>query len=254
MLFDFTQRAQLSQHPFTQRVFQTMQRKQSNLCLSADVTTAQALLDLADEVGPMICMLKTHIDCIDDFSPALTQGLRDLASQHDFLIFEDRKFADIGHTVKHQFGGGIYRIADWADCINAHPLPGPGIIDGLSAASHQGQALLLIAQMSSEGHLMDEHYIKASIRMAEQHDDFVAGFITGHRISARPDWLYMTPGVRSDADVDNLGQRYVSPEAAMLERQSDMIIVGRGIIQANDRRAMANAYRHAAWQAHEQRL
>ncbi|KAL8636755.1 MAG: hypothetical protein Q9228_005890, partial [Teloschistes exilis] len=70
--------------------------KQSNLCVSADVHTTSALLRLAEEVGDSICVLKTHADIIDDFSNRTIKGLQEIATRKHFLIFEDRKFGDIG--------------------------------------------------------------------------------------------------------------------------------------------------------------
>lgn len=73
--------------------------KHSNLCVAADVHSTSALLQLAEEVGDSICMLKTHADTIDDFSERSIKGLQEIASRKNFLIFEDRKFGDIGSVL-----------------------------------------------------------------------------------------------------------------------------------------------------------
>ncbi len=247
----YAERAALCTNRIAQRLFSLLTEKETNLALSADVTTCAALLELADKLGPEICILKTHVDILTDFTSELTKQLVSLAEKHHFLIFEDRKFADIGNTVKHQYQQGVYHIADWADIVNAHSLPGPGIISGLAEVGLPKQrGLLLLAEMSSAGNLITSDYVQKTLRMAEQFPEFVLGFIAQKKISADPWWLYMTPGVQLTEGKDTLGQQYVTPAKAIGENQSDIIIVGRGILQAKDPQSEAQKYRQAGWEAY----
>lgn len=239
--------------PIARKLLTLVETKQTNLAFSADVTSAQALLKLADLLGPNICVLKTHIDMIEDFHSELIPQLVALSQQHQFLIFEDRKFADIGHTVKQQYEGGIYRIADWADLVTVHSLPGPGILQGMGEiAKSKERGLLVLAEMSSQGHLLDANYQAATLAMAKAHPDVVMGFITQHALDDAPRWINMTPGVKLQPKGDQLGQCYVTPKTA-IERGSDILIVGRAILDAADPLATARAYQAECWQQYLRR-
>lgn len=250
----YSERANYCLSSMGARLLQLLDEKETNLALSADVTSAARLLELADQLGPEICVLKTHIDIINDFTPELVKTLRKLAQKHQFFLFEDRKFADIGNTVKYQYGGGIYQIAHWTDIVNAHSLPGPGVVQGLAEVGRQkNRGLLLIAELSSAGHLMNPDYFKNTLKIAEQFADFVIGFITQHGISTDPHWINMTPGIKLEAGQDKLGQLYVTPQKAICENGTDIIIVGRGIISAKNPLAEAHKYRERGWTSYLKR-
>lgn len=140
----FAERAKTADHPLTRYLFRLMDLKASNLCLSADVTTARELLALADKVGPSIVVLKTHYDLISgwDYNPQTGTGakLGVLARKHGFLIFEDRKFVDIGKTVQMQYTAGTARIIDWAHITNATIDAGKDMVRALEEAAAKWKA------------------------------------------------------------------------------------------------------------------
>lgn len=248
----YQDRITLTTNPTAKRLLEIMATKESNLALAADLTDANALVRLVQQVGDEICVLKTHVDILTNFSQEWVAELIALAQRHHFLIFEDRKFADIGHTVQLQYSQGVYKISDWADITNAHIVPGPGIIEGLRTVGlPKSRGLLLIGEMSSAGNLATGAYTAQAIRWAEEYSDFVIGFIGMRRLTDDPKFIVMTPGVSLDQQDDALKQQYVTPAAA-IQAGSDVIIVGRGIYSASDPSAAAKSYRQAGWQAYLQ--
>jgi orotidine 5'-phosphate decarboxylase subfamily 1 len=186
-------------------------------------------------------VLKTHMDCLEDFSYVQIKQLKALAKKHHFYIFEDRKFADIGQTAQRQFTGGIHRIADWADLINAHGLCGSTQIEALKKCVNPAeQGLLLIANMSQENSLFTPDYSKRVIELGLKHIDYVCGFIAPN-LRVPSSFLNFSPGVHLDISGDQLGQQYKHP-AQLAEFGVDSIIVGRGILKASDPVEAARRY------------
>lgn len=250
-MLTYLERAKLCANTTAKQLLELMETKKTNLAIAADVTTKAELIKIAEELGDEICILKTHIDILEDFDIDTIIQLERLAEKHNFLIFEDRKFADIGNTVKHQYQDGVYHIADWAHITNAHSVPGPGVIDGLrEAGAHRGRGLLLLAEMSSKGTLAKGNYTEETIKMALANKDFVIGFITMRQLVDDPCFINMTPGVQLSAGGDKLGQQYNTPDKVIGAQKSDVIIVGRGIYEAADPVAEAKKYREAGWQAY----
>jgi len=282
MAATYEERAAKHPNATAKALLETVARKQTNLCVSVDVTRKADLLAVVEGVAPYVCLIKTHIDIVEDFDQELVESLTRLATQHDFLIFEDRKFADIGNTVSLQYAAGVHRIASWSHLTNAHLVPGPGIIAGLASVGvPRGRGLLLLAEMSSKGTFATGAYTKANVQAAMSDDTgFVMGFIAMHRVHEDPalvpedatpaqrakDLLVLTPGVGLDVKGDGKGQQYRTPYQVVCESGSDVMIVGRGVYGALlapdvDRakamaevRSQAQRYRDAGWNAYLARI
>lgn len=220
-------------------------------------------------LGPYIAVLKTHIDIVSDFSPATIQGLLELRDKHDFLIFEDRKLVDIGHTVQLQYHGGALRISEWADIVNCTLLPGPGVVQALAETAERpdfdfkGQrGLLILAEMTSKGSLATGRYTEASVDAARAYPEFVVGFVSTRSLETvnapatrdtQEDFVVFTTGVNVATKGDALGQQYQTPQSAVA-RGADFIIAGRGIYEAPDPVQAAINYRDQGWEAYLNRI
>jgi len=366
----FAERAKQADHPLTEYLYRLMVLKSSNLCLSADVHTAREIITLADKAGPSIVVLKTHYDLISgwDYNPVNGTGARlaALARKHGFLIFEDRKFVDIGKTVQMQYTAGTARIIEWAHITNANIDAGKDMVramaeaaakwkerinyevrtsvtvgtpvsdhfdDGLEngdehgrldpreqlggSGGHDGRdgrdtdarkgsivsittvtqsfepadsprlpksisegdesvfpgieeppsdrGLLLLAQMSTKGCLMTKEYTQACVEAARENKKFVMGYISQESLNTAPgdNFIHITPGCKlppegeeenGHIEGDGLGQQYNTPAKLIGIRGIDVVIVGRGIICADDPPSEAERYRKKAWKAYLSRI
>ena len=131
--------------PILKKYMEVVCRKKSAVCLAADRYKMDDLFQLLGVAGPHIAALKTHVDLISDWDKDRWKDFCHEAKELDLLIFEDRKFADIGKISKKQMGG-IYDIQSWSDLVTAHLISGSDITTGIQSAwkeSHRIGGILL---------------------------------------------------------------------------------------------------------------
>lgn len=226
------------------RIKSLIQKKQSNICLSLDFTFTKDILRTIELVKNKIVMVKTHCDIIEDFNAEFIKDMIKICDENDILIFEDRKFADIGNTFRKQFTSGIFKIRDWCSITNFHGLVGEGIIKEFDDCRKKEQGGLLVAEMSNEGNIIDANYKLRIIDMALKNPESIIGFVSQRKIY--DGFLHFTPGIKLEVGGDGKDQRYTTPEGA-ITLGTDIIIVGRGIIEAENILEECEKYRLRAW-------
>ena len=127
------------------------------------------------------------------------------------------------------------------------------------------RGLLILAQMSSKGNFMTADYTQACVESAREHRDYVMGFISQETLNSQAgdQFLSMTPGCQlppedaaegTEVAGDGKGQQYNTPKKLIGVMGNDLIIVGRGIIKANNPASEAERYRRTAWEAYQERI
>lgn len=255
---NLSDRRKRAHNPVAQKIYALMEEKQSNLAVSLDVTEHRRFFDILERAARHCIIVKTHIDTVSDFNAAFIKQLLALKEKYRFLIFEDRKFADIGNIVRAQYTEGVFRIIEWADLVTTHIFPGAGAIAALRSAwkeTRYERGTVILPQMTSEGNLFSAEHRERALDFAKEYCDFVIGFIGAAvgdgslpllRERAWPEFLIFVPGVNIAKEKDAFQQTYTTPENAIAEG-GDIVIVGRGIYGDDDPERAAIEYKERAW-------
>jgi len=236
-------------HPFRKKLKDIINEKQTNLILSADLTSYQKVLDIAKTLGPYICGVKIHIDLLGNFHDKqelihFVKSLKQIAMRHCFIIIEDRKFSDIGHTVSKQFQNGFFEINKWADAITVHSVGGPGVLESIRKVNPE-MGVIIVAEMSSQGNLIDRNYTQKTIEMAAENSDLVIGLVLQHveHYNIPKNLLIFTPGISINRETDEFDQTYSTP-AKKMQAGTDLLIVGRDLYESKQPIAVAERYQN----------
>jgi uridine monophosphate synthetase len=215
------------------RICSIIKEKKSNICLAADVKNTKQLFDIIEELGDKICILKIHYDIIEDFHINLEETISKLnyyKQRFNFLIWEDRKFADIGMIMIRQIKNNICR---WADIISVHSVMGLESIKCLDFI-----AIILIGELSTKDCIIDANYIIRSTLILESLDNIV-GVVCQNKIHT--DKLKIVPGISLQFSEDGMGQQH-TPITNQSKNFADIYVIGRGILQTKSPRKTIDDY------------
>lgn len=228
-----------------------MERKETSakdrLIVALDVPTAADARSIANELRGRVGAFKIGLQLFTSAGPEL---VREFVESGD-RIFLDLKFHDIPNTVAmasveaarmgvwmfnmHASGGAeMMSAAKQAvdEIVKEQKIPAPLIIavtlltsSGLPGKDAQGQVTLLASSAAEAGLNGVVASAHEALAVKETLND--------------PGFIVVTPGVRP-ADATNDDQKRVMTPAEAIRSGSDYLVVGRPILNSNDRAAAAN--------------
>ena len=225
------------------RLYRISLDKKSNLVVACDLDTCDEIIALVEKIHPYIVGVKLHVDTLQDFSHSFVDKLTQYASQYNFIVIEDRKFADIGAIAIKQLGG-LYQIGKWADAVTVHTITGKDQMKAIQDA-YPALHLIPVVELSCRDNLISNSYVNHSVDIAFEVEN-VVGIVCQERAfrACRPcEILTFSPGINLTEKGDDKGQQY---------RNSGLMghywIVGRGVYKnKGDEESSAKTYRDAGW-------
>ena len=210
-----------------------------HLAIALDVPTLDEAIEIAGEVAPWFGVAKLGLELYSAAGPAAVEPLRELGLR----VFCDLKLHDIPTTV-----GRAARVLGrlGVSYLNFHAAGGvdmlragvEGVLEGARESGNADPVPLAVTVLTS-----DPDASAFDARLACAIESGCGGVVCSvHEIErvkrARPDFVTVVPGVRL-ADGDKHDQSRVGTPTQVAAAGADVLVVGRLVSAAPDRRATA---------------
>jgi len=212
------------------------QQKNSKICLSLDIPKWDIFFNILEKVADKIVMLKIHLDIMENLNKTNLEKLFQIKQKYNFLVWEDRKLCDIGHTnvlVVKQLLSYQFDNQKLVDFISILPIGGDL---SLTPLFEMDIGIFLLSEMSSQGNLFNDIITNNIIQLSKTH--YRTGKITGiinqtlNPYTIQYPMLSIMPGISHLSDKDTMGQQY--RDVTKLKVLPDIFVVGRAIYQSEN--------------------
>lgn len=197
-------------------------RKQTALCISLDMQTWYLAVQLLENIGKYICMVKLHAELFPDWDNTAYAILLKLSQKYNFMIMQDSKFVDVPKIVEKQIKSQSLAINNWADFITIMPNNYADTITNTNVVP----SYTLVATMNTlnsfsrfgpfQGLVRDLcHNTKPTSIVCQQNVYNIFSF---------------TPGVILDDDINTQPTRYRSISQAIINDGNNVVIIGDALL------------------------
>jgi orotidine-5'-phosphate decarboxylase len=230
------------------------QRARGMVCLPLDgLATMDEVRERVEELSPYIGIFKVGKESFTRFGPEIVALVR----EHGSGVFLDLKYHDIPNTVR----GAAKAAAELGTAMfNVHATGGLEMLraarEGVETARLPGEqapkivAVTVLTSIDQEimnrecrvsGGLEEQVLHLARLTDEAGLDGIVCSAADLHALTdaLRPDFLYVTPGIKGTTTPAGEDQKRVMSPGRAVEAGSSMLVVGRAITGADDREAAA---------------
>ena len=212
------------------------------LFVAFDFSNPNNAKEFSKKINPKQCGIKIGKELFTSGGPAIVEWLQ----SKGFKVFLDLKFHDIPNTVKRACHVAS-ELGVWM--LNVHAMGGNDMLIAAKEGVYQSNenpyliAVTVLTSMNNDNlnevginHSVDEQILKLALSVSTNELDGVvcsASDIRNIKSLLPQDFIYVTPGIRLISGVNDDQKRTISPEDAIKEGSS-ILVIGRPITESKN--------------------